>query len=130
MDICRSVIADNWQYLFGAYPDGARRCSADHLINIIGYCIYYFINFIGGIAPHDTQEHLVNLFAAFRFFTLFRHYVDILGLFLLPVVLGMEIPEITTVICALALITSSYIAHGVKAGILAIGKISGKQGYR
>lgn len=42
--------------------------------------------------------------------------------FLLPVVLGMEIPEITTVICALALITSSYIAHGVKAGILAIGK--------
>ena len=66
----------------------------------------------------------VNLFAAFfRFFRAIRSFMLIFWLyFLLPVVLGMEIPEITTVICALALITSSYIAHGVKAGILAIGK--------
>ncbi len=66
----------------------------------------------------------VNLFAAFLGF--FRAIPVIMLIFwlyfLLPVVLGMEIPEITTVICALALITSSYIAHGVKAGILAIGK--------
>ena len=32
-----------------------------------------------------------------------------------------DIPEITTVVCALALIASAYLAHAVKAGIVAIG---------
>ncbi|HFD2063422.1 TPA: ABC transporter permease subunit [Serratia marcescens] len=41
--------------------------------------------------------------------------------FLLPMVFGVEIPEITTVVCALALIASAYLAHAVKAGIAAIG---------
>ena len=36
-------------------------------------------------------------------------------------VFGVEIPEITTVVCALALIASAYLAHAVKAGIAAIG---------
>lgn len=34
---------------------------------------------------------------------------------------GVDIPEITTVVCALALIASAYLAHAVKAGIMAIG---------
>lgn len=41
--------------------------------------------------------------------------------FLLPIVFGVDIPEITTVVCALALIASAYLAHAVKAGIAAIG---------
>lgn len=42
--------------------------------------------------------------------------------FLLPILFGVDIPEITTVVGALALIASAYLAHGVKAGIVAIGR--------
>lgn len=121
-----TVIADNWQYLlFGAYPDGPLEGAAlTVFISIIAGIASIILGTLGGIVLAMLRGVWVNLFAAFLGF--FRAIPVIMLIFwvyfLLPVVLGMEIPEITTVICALALITSSYIAHGVKAGILAIGK--------
>lgn len=42
--------------------------------------------------------------------------------FLLPVVLGFSVPELTTVVCALALIGGAYLAHGVAAGLRSVGQ--------
>ncbi|GGY06424.1 amino acid ABC transporter permease [Paludibacterium paludis] len=42
--------------------------------------------------------------------------------FLLPVVFGIDVPGIATVIAALALISGAYLAQSVRAGIAAIGR--------
>ncbi len=42
--------------------------------------------------------------------------------FLLPVLLNIDVPAITTVIFALSLIGGAYIGHSVHAGMVAIGK--------
>lgn len=41
--------------------------------------------------------------------------------FLLPVVLGFSVPELATVVCALAFIGGAYLAHGVAAGLRSVG---------
>lgn len=121
-----SIIEDNWQYLlFGAYPDGPLEGAALTLImSLVAGAASVVLGTLGGIALAMLRGFWVNLFAAVLGF--FRAIPVIMLIFwtyfLLPVVLGTEIPGITAVVCALALITSAYLAHAVKAGILAIGK--------
>lgn len=40
--------------------------------------------------------------------------------FLLPMVMGMDVPGTVSVVCALSLIGGAYLAHGVAAGIRAV----------
>jgi len=42
--------------------------------------------------------------------------------FLLPILFGIDVPEIATVVAALALIGGAYLAHGVAAGLAAVGR--------
>ncbi|CAQ82262.1 MULTISPECIES: amino acid ABC transporter permease [Photorhabdus] len=120
-----SVIAENWRYLlFGTFPDGPLEGAALTLvISLIAGVISIVLGTVAGVALAMQKGFWVNLLAAVLGF--FRAIPVIMLIFwtyfLLPVMLGMEIPEITTVVCALALITSAYLAHGVKAGIIAIG---------
>lgn len=121
-----SVIEQNWQYLlFGAFPDGPIEGAALTLIiSLIAGAASIVLGTLAGVALAMLRGFWMNLFAAILGF--FRAIPVIMLIFwtyfFLPVVLGMEIPGITSVICALALITSAYLAHAVKAGILAIGK--------
>ncbi|MDE1480029.1 amino acid ABC transporter permease [Xenorhabdus bovienii] len=121
-----TVITENWRYLLlGTFPDGPLEGAALTLvISIMAGVISIVLGTVAGVALAMLRGFWVNLLAAILGF--FRAIPVIMLIFwtyfLLPVVLGMEIPEITTVVCALALITSAYLAHGVKAGILAIGE--------
>lgn len=84
----------------------------------IGYIRHYFWGLAGDVS-RCLGWHLS------RYFRLFPgnsgDNADFWTYFLLPIVFGVDIPEITTVVCALALIASAYLAHAVKAGIVAIG---------
>ncbi|OZS75886.1 ABC transporter permease [Providencia rettgeri] len=120
-----SIIEQNWQYLlFGTFPDGPLEGAALTLvISLLAGAASIVLGTFGGIALAMLRGFWVNLFAAILGF--FRAIPVIMLIFwtyfLLPILLGMEIPGIATVVCALALITSAYLAHAVKAGILAIG---------
>ncbi|EKT60958.1 amino acid ABC transporter permease [Providencia sneebia] len=121
-----SVIEQNWQYLlFGAFPNGPIEGAALTLIiSLIAGAVSIVLGTLGGVALAMLRGFWMNLFAAVLGF--FRAIPVIMLIFwtyfFLPVVLGTEIPGIASVVCALALITSAYLAHAVKAGILAIGK--------
>lgn len=121
-----SVIEQNWQYLlFGAFPDGPIEGAVLTLIiSLIAGAASIVLGTLAGVALAMLRGGWMNLFAAILGF--FRAIPVIMLIFwtyfFLPVVLGTEIPGIASVICALALITSAYLAHAVKAGILAISK--------
>ncbi|WP_111741898.1 amino acid ABC transporter permease [Leminorella richardii] len=120
-----TVIYDNLDYmLWGAYPDGP----------IGGAALTLIISLIAGVASAILGIILGVLLAMFRgwaggllaaFLGFFRAIPVIMlifwSYFMLPMLFGIDIPAITSVICALALISAAYLAHGVKAGIIAIG---------
>ena len=121
-----SVIEQNWQYLlFGTFPDGPiEGALLTLIISLIAGIASIILGTLGGVALAMLRGFWMNLFAAFLGF--FRAIPVIMLIFwtyfLLPIVFSADIPGITSVICALALITSAYLAHAVKAGILAIGQ--------
>ncbi|KAA8998410.1 amino acid ABC transporter permease [Affinibrenneria salicis] len=121
-----SVIYDNLGYLlWGTFPDGPLGGAALTLaISIIAGLASAVLGTLLGIGLAMFRGWPAALLALFLGF--FRAIPVIMLIFwtyfLLPVLFGVEIPEITTVICALALIASAYLAHGVRAGIVAIGR--------
>lgn len=121
-----SVIEQNWQYLlFGTFPDGPiEGALLTLIISLIAGIASIILGTLGGVALAMLRGFWMDLFAAFLGF--FRAIPVIMLIFwtyfLLPIVFNADIPGITSVICALALITSAYLAHAVKAGILAIGQ--------
>lgn len=121
-----TIIENNWRYLlWGTFPDGSLEGAALTLvISLIAGVASIFLGTLAGVALAMLRGFWMNLFAAILGF--FRAIPVIMLIFwtyfLLPVVLGTDIPGIATVVCALALITSAYLAHAVKAGILAIGQ--------
>lgn len=121
-----SVIEQNWQYLlFGTFPDGPiEGALLTLIISLIAGIASIILGTLGGVALAMLRGFWMNLFAAFLGF--FRAIPVIMLIFwtyfLLPIVFNADIPGIMSVICALALITSAYLAHAVKAGILAIGQ--------
>lgn len=120
-----TIIADNWTYLlWGTFPDGPLGGAAlTLLISLIAGVASAILGTILGVALAMSRGVWAGVLAAFLGF--FRAIPVIMLIFwtyfLLPIVFGVDIPEITTVVCALALIASAYLAHEVKAGIVAIG---------
>ena len=120
-----SVIHDNLGYLlWGTWPDGPLGGAALTLaISLMAGVASAVLGTLLGVALAMSRGVAAGLLAAVLGF--FRAIPVIMLIFwtyfLLPMVFGVEIPEITTVVCALALIASAYLAHAVKAGIAAIG---------
>ncbi|GKX57378.1 ABC transporter permease [Leminorella grimontii] len=120
-----SVIYDNLDYLlWGAYPDGPLGGAALTLIiSLIAGVASAVLGVIFGVWLAMFRGWIGGLLAAVLGF--FRAIPVIMlifwAYFMLPMLFGVDIPAITSVICALALISAAYLAHGVKAGIIAIG---------
>ncbi|CNE30749.1 putative amino acid transport system permease [Yersinia nurmii] len=121
-----TIIADNWRYLlWGTFPEGPLGGAALTLaISLMAGAASAVLGIILGVALAMSRGVWGGILAAVLGF--FRAIPVIMLIFwtyfLLPIVFGVDIPEITTVVCALALIASAYLAHAVKAGILAIGE--------
>ncbi|ELI7995427.1 amino acid ABC transporter permease [Yersinia enterocolitica] len=120
-----TIIADNWTYLlWGTFPDGPLGGAAlTLLISLLAGVASAILGTALGVALAMSRGVWAAVLAAVLGF--FRAIPVIMLIFwtyfLLPIVFGVDIPEITTVVCALALIASAYLAHAVKAGIVAIG---------
>lgn len=120
-----TVILENWTYLlWGTWPDGPLGGAALTLaISLMAGVASAVLGTLLGVALAMSRGIWAGLLAALLGF--FRAIPVIMLIFwtyfLLPMVFGFDIPEITTVVCALALIAAAYLAHAVKAGIAAIG---------
>lgn len=121
-----TIIEDNLSYLlWGTFPDGPLGGAALTLvISALAGVASALLGTLLGIALAMSRGWLSALLALVLGF--FRAIPVIMLIFwtyfLLPILFGVDIPEITTVVCALAFIGAAYLAHGVKAGIVAIGK--------
>ncbi|MCV9878919.1 amino acid ABC transporter permease [Brenneria izbisi] len=121
-----TIITDNLGYLmWGAFPDGPLGGAAlTLLMSLLAGIASALLGTCLGIALAMSRGAGAAILAAILGF--FRAIPVIMLIFwtyfLLPILFGVDIPEITTVVCALALIASAYLAHSVKAGIVAIGR--------
>ncbi|PWC12410.1 ABC transporter permease [Brenneria roseae subsp. americana] len=121
-----TIITDNFSYLmWGTFPDGPLGGAAlTLLMSLLAGIVSALLGTIMGIALAMSRGVWAAILATILGF--FRAIPVIMLIFwtyfLLPILFGVDIPEITTVVCALALIASAYLAHGVKAGIVAIGR--------
>ncbi|WP_158379818.1 amino acid ABC transporter permease [Candidatus Williamhamiltonella defendens] len=121
-----SVIAENWRYLlYGGYPDGPLGGAALTLwISILAGIASSVFGVVWGICLVLSRGICYGILSAVLGF--FRAIPVIMLIFwiyfLLPIAFGWEIPKITTVVCGLSLITSAYLAHAVKSGIVAVGQ--------
>ncbi|MBM3115468.1 amino acid ABC transporter permease [Jeongeupia naejangsanensis] len=121
-----SVIRDNIDYLlWGAYPDGPLGGAAlTLLLSMAAGLASALLGIAGGIALALARgwraRLLVLVLDALRavpvLMLIFWMY------FLLPIVFGIDVPAIGTVVCALALIGGAYLSHALHAGIVAIGR--------
>ncbi|GHD58555.1 amino acid ABC transporter permease [Jeongeupia chitinilytica] len=121
-----SVIRDNVDYLlWGAYPDGPLGGAAlTLLLSMAAGLASALLGIAGGIALTLARgwsaRLLVLVLDALRavpvLMLIFWMY------FLLPIVFGIDVPAIGTVVCALALIGGAYLSHALHAGIVAIGR--------
>ncbi len=120
-----AVIIDNWRYLlWGTFPDGPLGGAAlTLLISLVAGFISIILSVIFGVMLAMLRGFwayvLVVVLGFFRAIPVIMLIFWIY--FLLPIVFDVDIPEITTVVCALALISCAYLAYSLKAGILAIG---------
>jgi len=121
-----AVISDNLSYLlWGTFPDGPLAGAALTLVISLGAGVLSAIlGIILGVALAMSRGVLAAILAVVTGF--FRAIPVIMLIFwtyfMLPILFGIDIPEITTVIFALALISAAYLAHAVKAGIWALGQ--------
>lgn len=121
-----TIITDNLGYLmWGTFPDGPLGGAAlTLLMSLLAGIASALLGTLLGIALAMSRGVGAAILAAILGF--FRAIPVIMLIFwtyfLLPILFGVDIPEITTVVCALALIASAYLAHSVKAGIVAIGR--------
>lgn len=120
-----SIIQDNLHYLLlGTWPEGPLGGAAlTIVISLLAGMLSAILGTLLGVVLAMSSGIPAALLAAVLGF--FRAIPVIMlifwSYFLLPILFGFDIPEITTVVCALALISSAYLAHAVKAGIVAIG---------
>lgn len=119
-----AVIADNLGYLlWGAYPDGPLGGAAltlamsiiAGLLSLIGGMV---IGVLGVVAWRPLRWPLQFAVGLLRvippLLMIFWLY------FLMPMLLGVDIPQVETAVVALALISTAYIAVSTRAGILAV----------
>ncbi len=120
-----AVIADNWRYLlWGTFPDGPLAGAALTLfISLVAGLISVILSILFSVTLVMFRGFFVRVLA---FVLVFFRAIPVIMLifwiyFLLPIVFNVDIPEITTVVCALALISCSYLTYSLKAGIVATG---------
>ncbi|WP_211467271.1 amino acid ABC transporter permease [Collimonas silvisoli] len=116
-----SVLTDNLPYLlWGAYPDGPLGGAALTVLLSVGSALVSaLLGLALGIAlslargwPHLLLTMALGFFRAIPVLMLiFWTY------FLLPIVFHIDVPDVLSVMCALALIGGAYLAHSVHAGI-------------
>ncbi|WP_409309413.1 amino acid ABC transporter permease [Pectobacterium sp. B1J-3] len=121
-----TIVTDNFSYLmWGTFPDGPLGGAAlTLLMSLLAGIVSALLGTLLGVALAMSRGMGAAILAMILGF--FRAIPVIMLIFwtyfLLPILFGVDIPGITTVVCALALIASAYLAHGVKAGIVAIGR--------
>jgi len=119
-----SVITENWSYfLIGRYPHGELGGLALTLLLAGLSCLLALIG--GVILGVASYAPLAPLRWVVRAYTHVMRGVPLLMVifwmyFLLPLLLQQPVPEMWTVVVALALFTSAYMAHIVRAGIEAV----------
>lgn len=121
-----SVLQNDVMYLlWGIFPDGPLAGAALSLSMGVGAGVLaLLLGIIGGIV-HALNEHNVLGRCLGVSFAILRSIPVIMlffwTFFLLPVVLGVHVPAVGTVVISLALIYGAYVAQVVRAGLSAIG---------
>lgn len=121
-----SALADDWVYLLlGTFPEGPPGGALLTLIlsatsgiasALLGLVLGIALVLSRGWASQLLHGVLGFLRAIPVLMLIFWIY------FLLPMLLGMDVPGTVSVVCALSLIGGAYLAHGVAAGIRAIAQ--------
>ena len=115
------ALLDDWPYmLWGTFPDGP---PGGALLTLILSSISGVLSAIFGIVfgitlvmGHGPALHVLRVVLNFL------RAIPVLMLifwtyFLLPVLWGIDVPSMFSVVCALSLVSGAYLAHGVAAGI-------------
>ncbi|MDR0212701.1 MAG: amino acid ABC transporter permease [Comamonas sp.] len=121
-----SALADDWIYLLlGTFPEGPPGGALLTLIlsatsgiasALLGLVLGIALVVSRGWASQLLHGVLGFLRAIPVLMLIFWIY------FLLPMLMGMDVPGSVSVVCALSLIGGAYLAHGVAAGIRAIAQ--------
>ncbi|WP_370681464.1 amino acid ABC transporter permease [Comamonas sp. GB3 AK4-5] len=124
-----SALVDDWQYLlWGTFPDGPPGGALLTLIlSGISGVISAVLGLALGIALAMGQDSRSLGARLLRTVLGFLRAIPVLMLifwiyFLLPVLFGLDVPALFSVVCALSLISAAYLAHSVAAGIHAIAQ--------
>lgn len=116
-----TVVADNFSYfMLGAWPDGPLGGAALTLVlSVISGLASGGLGLVFGIALAMTRGRTHNvLLLGLGFFRAIPVIMLIFWTyFLLPILFGIDVPGLGTVVVALSLIGGSYLAHAVHAGI-------------
>ena len=119
-----SVLSDDWVYLLlGTFPEGPPGGALLTLIlSATSGIASALLGLVLGIALVMSQGWASQLLHGVLGFL---RAIPVLMLifwiyFLLPMVMGMDVPGTVSVVCALSLIGGAYLAHGVAAGIRAV----------
>lgn len=119
-----ATIADNLPYLlWGAWPDGPPGGAVLTVLLSAGSAVASAVlGLAGGIGLALLDRRLkVSLMAVLGFFRAIPVLMLIFWTyFLLPYALGIDVPGVLSVICALSLVGGAYLAHAVHAGIAGI----------
>lgn len=119
-----SALADDWQYLlWGTFPDGPPGGALLTLmLSGLSGVVSAMLGLVLGIALALGQDSAGPAARLLRIVLGFLRAIPVLMLifwsyFLLPVLFGLDVPGMFSVVCALSLIGAAYLAHGVAAGI-------------
>lgn len=119
-----SALSDDWVYLLlGTFPEGPPGGALLTLIlSATSGISSALLGLVLGIALVMSQGWASQLLHGVLGFL---RAIPVLMLifwiyFLLPMVMGMDVPGTVSVVCALSLIGGAYLAHGVAAGIRAV----------
>lgn len=124
-----SALADDWQYLlWGTFPDGPPGGALLTLmLSGLSGVVSAVLGLVLGIALALGQDSAGPAARLLRIVLGFLRAIPVLMLifwsyFLLPVLFGLDVPGMFSVVCALSLIGAAYLAHGVAAGIHAVAQ--------
>lgn len=124
-----SALADDWQYLlWGTFPDGPPGGALLTLmLSALSGVVSAVLGLVLGIALALGQDSAGPAARLLRIVLGFLRAIPVLMLifwsyFLLPVLFGLDVPGMFSVVCALSLIGAAYLAHGVAAGIHAVAQ--------
>ena len=121
-----SVVWDNFSYLlWGAYPQGPLGGLALTIyLAVIGIFFAFWLGLLLGLMRLSSRPWL--RWPATVYIEVMRGVPLLMVLFwfyfMLPIVLGRQMPEIESAIIAFVLFTSAYIAEIVRAGVLSLPK--------